>query len=342
MGRETSITNDAHILHAHHSFLRSTSPLLSYDGPHPAPATQQRQQPLKHLRLGRLNGDELSGPLMELAALVRDGACVRPIYSGVAWWNGPSMDARISGGGRPRCIRWIDHTIRSLHGTQGTCPGWRRCTSTTSPPPTAPAKVTTRMAAATLLLAFRIESKHAHTHTHFPSFPSLHTHTGRVEPLRVMIEEGLKRRRSLPRLRDLSLRNTGAVWEGGGRLVYIYTHIMRIGMDIHSPTNRPLTTPTNQPAEQLKQTNNNAGVTSADVEDLILHAPPTLASLSLGNESEILIYNFNCVGWPAMRTLRCGALCCVQSSVEWLDSTSLLTLPPPHYARQQGCRRGCR
>lgn len=46
-------------------------------------------------------------------------------------------------------------------------------------------------------------------------------------------------------------------------------------------------------------------MTSADAEDVILHAPPTLAALSLGNESEILIYNFNCVGWPALRTLRC-------------------------------------
>ena len=48
-----------------------------------------------------------------------------------------------------------------------------------------------------------------------------------------------------------------------------------------------------------------SGVTSADFEDL-LHAAflPSLLHLSLGNESESLIYNFNCVGWPAMQALR--------------------------------------
>jgi hypothetical protein len=40
---------------------------------------------------------------------------------------------------------------------------------------------------------------------------TIHTRTnaGRVEPLRVMIEEGIKKRRSLPHLRSLSLRNSG-------------------------------------------------------------------------------------------------------------------------------------
>jgi hypothetical protein len=41
------------------------------------PATSRAQQSsMKHLRLGRLNGDELAAQLMELAGLVRYGACV--------------------------------------------------------------------------------------------------------------------------------------------------------------------------------------------------------------------------------------------------------------------------
>ena len=64
-------------------------------------------------------------------------------------------------------------------------------------------------------------------------------------------------------------------------------------------------------------------MTSADAEDVILHAPPTLAALSLGNESEVLIYNFNCVGWPALRTLRCvySARVCVRLRRRTLDWT---------------------
>jgi hypothetical protein len=48
-----------------------------------------------------------------------------------------------------------------------------------------------------------------------------------------------------------------------------------------------------------------SGVTSADFEDLLYaRCLPSLVHLSLGNESESLIYNFNCVGWPAMQALR--------------------------------------
>jgi len=47
------------------------------------------------------------------------------------------------------------------------------------------------------------------------SSPSLfpHSRSGRVEPIRVMIEEGVRKKGMLPLLEDLSLRNTGK--EGG-------------------------------------------------------------------------------------------------------------------------------
>ncbi|GAB5034037.1 Hypothetical protein NocV09_01601480 [Nannochloropsis oceanica] len=69
----------------------------------------------------------------------------------------------------------------------------------------------------------------------------------------------------------------------------------------------------------------NTGVTSADFEDL-LHAAflPSLLHLSLGNESESLIYNFNCVGWPAMQALRRFA-----SNRAYVASASSSSLPPP-------------
>lgn len=62
-----------------HSFLRAGSVLPPSDTATDAPtapttARVQVQSPMKHLRLGRLNGDELAAQLMELAGLVRDGA----------------------------------------------------------------------------------------------------------------------------------------------------------------------------------------------------------------------------------------------------------------------------
>ncbi|TFJ82834.1 hypothetical protein NSK_005841 [Nannochloropsis salina CCMP1776] len=135
-----------------------------------------RGSEMRHLRLGRLNGDELMPQLMELAHMLKEGAF-------------PSL--------------------RTFHLND------------------------------------------------LSSSPSLfpHSRSGRLELLRVLLEEGIRKGGVLARLEDLSLRNTG--------------------------------------------------VTSADFEDLLYaRCLPSLVHLSLGNESESLIYNFNCVGWPAMQALR--------------------------------------
>ncbi len=64
-------------------FLRCTSTSSSLPATGGEGEEQQQQQPLTCLRLGRLNGDELAEQLLDLAGLIRDGAC-----RGWGWGSG--------------------------------------------------------------------------------------------------------------------------------------------------------------------------------------------------------------------------------------------------------------
>lgn len=62
-----------------------------------------------------------------------------------------------------------------------------------------------------------------------------------MEPLRVMIEEGIKKRRSLPRLRSLSLRNSGTYIHM--YLLYVYMTVGTVVLGClgrRSPTHPPM------------------------------------------------------------------------------------------------------